>query len=984
MKKVLTVVFLAFFMGVVAFGVKIGSLLPGSLNEVLEGALGERVFKVSGSLETYDVIFSPFKIEGSWKRERAFGFVMLYFDRENDDRFVFPMDYYAFFSFIQASVRKTPEDLTSVVFPETTKKVFESLRRLHQDGKLLPFITKDPLKIFKYSIEHGLDAVLPSYFLYMFPDDYVPRTLREVFSLPYLPSVIWVDAYYKTRSGEVIVSRLLSKSIQEKLLLKGLILPTSFIQNDSLRGFLQAYRDPIFEECTQSCGCHAPSLGFNLFLTKKDIGKILSTLSDLIETMIWNTRYESPLYITLYVLIVVFILTTFLRKFNNYIVMVKRGLVEPRLTILLETYLLSLVSLVGVLSIFDEWLSKIFFSSLLVSLAASDYYLRKKRWWLPLVGFVWLFVGIRYDLALTVVDAPIMFSVLGYINEDKKGLKAGILSLGFLSFIVVKVGGHILYLPFVIVMIGLTWVHLIMDFLKLRRETPAIEGYRYTGFIIYAMMGLAFITVSYGLLTAFAKAYEASKNEVEQKDFEIVDSRLSNVSDPFNADVPVIIVENPLRVVDSNVKLDDFFKDYDSRDRTVFRELIGGRIAVSYVDYTKVLKKCFSMHEAYLISIGLIVVVFWLAASFVGLMNRRIASQLREAILTKERRATEYVKRTSKWAKTSALREKIFGEILKITAYTTFGANDTDFMITLGKVISGSLGFVQGFVVARLEGGKWRCVYPLRCEGATIETVPIPIPDLKLVHTGGSLRTTISASLGDGIYALVFSFKEGADVDMEIFETVKMVVDAYSERKNAVRDIVETGDSLVLVVSKLIDSKVPYSHNHSIAVAELSEFVAKKMEMNFRRIRMAGALHDIGKLLVPDEILFKEGPLTEEERDVIRKHPVLGYNILIQIPKFRDIALWIRHHHEKCDGSGYPDGLRCYEIPMESKIIAVANSLEAMTAERIYRKKKSYSEAFEELRQFAGKIYDKNVVDVVLDNANEVRHILESIRGETS
>ncbi|MEW6059244.1 MAG: HD domain-containing phosphohydrolase [Actinomycetota bacterium] len=130
-------------------------------------------------------------------------------------------------------------------------------------------------------------------------------------------------------------------------------------------------------------------------------------------------------------------------------------------------------------------------------------------------------------------------------------------------------------------------------------------------------------------------------------------------------------------------------------------------------------------------------------------------------------------------------------------------------------------------------------------------------------------------------------------------------------------------------------------------------------------------LHDIGKVCIPEHILCKVGPLTGEEWEVVRTHPVVGARIVAPIRFLGDAALVIRHHHEWFDGEGYPDGLRGTAIPLAARVFAVADSYDAMTNDRPYRNALTRDRAVEELRQGAGTQFDPDVVDVFVDMVEE-------------
>lgn len=132
-------------------------------------------------------------------------------------------------------------------------------------------------------------------------------------------------------------------------------------------------------------------------------------------------------------------------------------------------------------------------------------------------------------------------------------------------------------------------------------------------------------------------------------------------------------------------------------------------------------------------------------------------------------------------------------------------------------------------------------------------------------------------------------------------------------------------------------------------------------------IELAGLLHDVGKLAIPDEILLKPGPLTEEEKAIVRQHPLVGRDILSRIPSLADAASIVLHHHEHFDGSGYPDGLRGEEIPIGSRIILVSDAFDAMTTHRVYRNALSLQTAVRELERCGGQQFDPQVVKAFVE-----------------
>ncbi|WDC84862.1 HD-GYP domain-containing protein [Caloramator sp. mosi_1] len=173
---------------------------------------------------------------------------------------------------------------------------------------------------------------------------------------------------------------------------------------------------------------------------------------------------------------------------------------------------------------------------------------------------------------------------------------------------------------------------------------------------------------------------------------------------------------------------------------------------------------------------------------------------------------------------------------------------------------------------------------------------------------------------------------------------------------------------------KIVQLKDSYTEGHSSRVAEYATLIAKEMnlpENQIKTIYTAGLLHDIGKILVPTEILNKNGPLTQDELSIISKHPIYGYEIVTSLNILKDVAPLIRYHHERYDEakegfSGYPKERFGEEIPLGARILAVADSFDAMITDRPYRKGMSIEKAVKILKEESGKQFDAKVVNAFL------------------
>ncbi|MDD4357549.1 MAG: HD domain-containing protein [Smithellaceae bacterium] len=170
-----------------------------------------------------------------------------------------------------------------------------------------------------------------------------------------------------------------------------------------------------------------------------------------------------------------------------------------------------------------------------------------------------------------------------------------------------------------------------------------------------------------------------------------------------------------------------------------------------------------------------------------------------------------------------------------------------------------------------------------------------------------------------------------------------------------------------LAMSKIVESRDPYTAGHEQQVAKIASTIARSMslpDIQIEAIRVAGALHDIGKIAVPSEILTKPGRLNKLEMEMVKTHAQNAYDILKTIEFPYPIAKIILQHHERMDGSGYPQGLKGEEILLEARIIGVADVIEAMSSHRPYRPTLGIESAMAEITKNRGILYDEDVVDV--------------------
>lgn len=166
-----------------------------------------------------------------------------------------------------------------------------------------------------------------------------------------------------------------------------------------------------------------------------------------------------------------------------------------------------------------------------------------------------------------------------------------------------------------------------------------------------------------------------------------------------------------------------------------------------------------------------------------------------------------------------------------------------------------------------------------------------------------------------------------------------------------------------------IDAKDPYTRGHSQRVALLSRRIAESLGLGgtqLKHVYIAGLVHDVGKIGVPELVLRKDGRLSDEEFDAIKRHPEIGWRILRDIPQFAPVLDGVRYHHERFDGRGYPHGLAGRDIPLFARIIAVADTFDAMSSNRVYRAARPRAEVFAEMRRVSGAQFDPAILDAFL------------------
>lgn len=263
------------------------------------------------------------------------------------------------------------------------------------------------------------------------------------------------------------------------------------------------------------------------------------------------------------------------------------------------------------------------------------------------------------------------------------------------------------------------------------------------------------------------------------------------------------------------------------------------------------------------------------------------------------------------------------------------------------------------------------------------ELLSLNFADLGGQSTGEVLEQTKPAESKPVLYQTIHSRKNGSKFLVEIGCAVaehnnkKMLVciisDITQKKKNeriivnTVQKLKKTLNETIHSLSLAVEKRDPYTAGHQQRVARIAEIICRRMHLTenvVESVRTAAILHDIGKIVIPAEILAKPTKLTDIEMSLIQTHSETGYEIIKDIPFDKNVALAVLQHHERINGSGYPKGLKEEEIILEAKILAVADTIEAMASHRSYRSSLGIHQAISELIENKGILYDPEVVDI--------------------
>jgi cyclic di-GMP phosphodiesterase len=292
-------------------------------------------------------------------------------------------------------------------------------------------------------------------------------------------------------------------------------------------------------------------------------------------------------------------------------------------------------------------------------------------------------------------------------------------------------------------------------------------------------------------------------------------------------------------------------------------------------------------------------------------------------------------------------------EILEAAGYDVVGADSAETALALLEDAEFDL-VVSDVIMPGLSGLE--LLQAVQAQRASLPVVLV---------TGAGTYDTLSQALTRGAAGLVTKPFAHADLQSAVADALQRATRSRDELRERL-----LAPTLASALANAIEARDSYLYGHCERLAALAVRIAEVVGMPgeaVETVRLGAILHDIGKIGIPDRVLLKPGPLDAEERSIVEAHPEIGDKLLEPLDLLADARPIVRHHHERWDGAGYPDRLVAGDIPLGARIVAVADSVEVMSARQLYRTPLGHDAIVAELRANRGTQWDPTVVDVVLD-----------------
>lgn len=315
-------------------------------------------------------------------------------------------------------------------------------------------------------------------------------------------------------------------------------------------------------------------------------------------------------------------------------------------------------------------------------------------------------------------------------------------------------------------------------------------------------------------------------------------------------------------------------------------------------------------------------------------------------------------------------------KIMDLVPHLIFAKDSTGKFLLVNKAVASLYGKTPAELVGKKHVELHDNISPEELEVflATDQKVleknePVLIEEEYITDINGHTRIYITKKIPFKYSESIEKAILGVAVDITELKKSEQLIRAYHQKEEKFRE------ELILSVSSLLEIHDSYTRDHSRNVAILAKRLAEELSLDQEEIEYAywtGIVHDIGKILVPLEILNKKGRLDEEEFKIIKKHPEWGYQSLARSELLSDIASYVLYHHERWDGKGYPEGLNGKDIPLVAQIIALADTWDAMRSDRPYRKALDKETAMEEIYRNKGTQFNPALVELFLKIITEL------------